>query len=224
MYSRFVALSLVIAAAFGTGQVFEIRSGVVAGADASAIVLLPQALAGYRLERGWSHQLHGQRVVEQGVLFSPLPGLAADPVQLDFYRGTRLPHNGAGCYLVRGESLRSESLRSIRTRTGAAVFDVVVMEAENRVRLAAATECRAQGCTETAVEPTGSAPWQRWRLLTLAPADARAVVPFSVMIERDHVVSAQQADWVEAQLQQEFAVLVGQLDLEPAQHLAAVLN
>jgi hypothetical protein len=224
MHARLLALALVIATTLGLGQLVAARASASAGPEAAAIVVLPQSLPGYRIEDSWSHVNFGWwGAREEGALYAPLAG-AADPVQLDFYRGSRTTHNGVGCFLAQGESMRSESLQAVKTRSGVVIFDIAVTQADNRVRLTAATECRVDSCTETAVRSEGLMPWQRWQIRFIPAAGAKAVVPFSVMLIRDHVADADQATTAEAQLQRQFAEVASQLDLMPAQHLAAALH
>jgi hypothetical protein len=228
MRAKFIALALLISAAFGTSHALGVRDTVAASSEAATIVLLPDTLAGYHIERSWNQApfngLFTGPVREEGALYSPVVADSGDPIQLDFFRNTRVPHNGVRCFLLRGEMLRSESMHTVQTRGGSAVFDVAFMEAEHHLRLAAATECLAEGCAETDTARVGRAPWQHWSLHPSRLANDKAVVPFSIMIERGNLSDPDAVAAAETQLMHEFEATAAQLDLQPAQRLAAALH
>lgn len=200
----------------------DARANVSAGTEAASIVLLPHTLTGYKPTQRWRHPLYGS-TIEEGALYSALSG-DGTTVQLDFYRNTRLPHNGAYCYLMQGETLQSDSLRTVKLSTGNAIFDIVTLRTNNHLRLVAATECFAQGCSEkrsTSIDM----PWlTTWHLKALASTASPAVVPFSIVIEHADAEGQVGPTITEAQLLDELLRTAAKLDLEPAQRLAAALD
>lgn len=221
MRAKLAALAIAVFVALGASRAVDARANISASMEAASIVLLPQAVSGYKPTQHWHHPPFGS-TIEEGALYSALNGNSTT-VQLDFYRNTRLPHNGAYCYLVQGETLQSESLRTVKLLTGNAIFDVVILRANNHLRLAAATECSAQGCAET--RPlTIDTLWLTWRLKSFTPTANPAVVPFSIVIDHTDATGQDASAITEAQLLDEFLHTAAMLDLEPAQKLAAALN
>jgi hypothetical protein len=202
------------------GRWADARSRLPVNDAAAAIELLPASIGAAQPVGYWKNPLGGS-LVEEGALYSAAG--SKDSIQLDFLRNSMHPHNGAGCYLTQGERFLSQALKTVQTRNGTAVFDVVLTRAERQLRVTAASECRVDGCTENVVE--FGAPWRYWDFKTLFYPDRRPVVPISIVLLRD-VQDVPEAQMPEEQqrLLQEFQKLLEQFDPTPAQRLATALG
>ena len=169
------------------------------------IVLLPQMIGDRQIVRQWNNDLESGDI-EQGAVYATAKGT---PVQLDFFRTRFHAHNGVACYLSEGESLVEDGLRTLKTSTDGAVFDVALLRSENALRIVAATECAANQCAEQPV----SAPLQA------AFLPQRSLVPTSIMLTRP--VGKDDGAAVAAQLNRELEEVIAQINLEPARRLAA---
>jgi len=157
-------------------------AGSVAGDAPGA--LLPAKVGPYRIASRWRNDPHGWEP-EEGALYSR--GEGADPVQLDLRLNPARQHNGVGCYLVSGEMLTSERLRTVRTADTIAAFDVAFTSDGDGIRLVAATECFEQACTETRLFGWGVVMPQltlKSLLVHAVTRPARPLVAVSIMMNR----------------------------------------
>ena len=180
------ALLLFFVAAAQIGQSNAAYSRNITGSVTGDVsgALLPAEVGPYRIESRWRNDPHGWEP-EEGALYSR--GEVADPVQLDLRLNPTRQHNGVGCYLVRGETLTSERLRTVRTADAVAAFDVAFTSDGDGIRLVAATECFVQGCTETRLFGWGIVMPQLTLKSLLVPAvtrPARPLVAVSIMLNR----------------------------------------
>lgn len=192
------------------------------GPQAQALVLLPATLNGWSIREHWDNPWPSG-AIEQGALYA-LAGLSADQakvqgVQLDFNRNNSSTHNGIACYLVQGESLVWQRLQTVRFATAPTVVDLALLRTRDRLRLAAATECRSSGCSERPL-PVLSQLWQGFNA-SLNAQPAASVVPVSIVLQADtdadHDLAATQAALLDR-----FERAAAQIDLAPAQRLAAL--
>jgi exosortase J len=154
------------------------RAGDASGA------LLPAEVGPYRIASRWRNDPHGWEP-EEAALYSR--GEGADPVQLDLRLNPARQHNGVGCYLVSGEMLTSERLRTVRTADTVAAFDVAFTSDGDGIRLVAATECFEQACTETRLFGWGVVMPQlslKSLLVHAFTRPARPLVAVSIMMNR----------------------------------------
>jgi len=228
MRFKLLALALVATAAACAGTIVVRDRGVVApDAAAQAIVLLPQTLNGYALQQRW-HNSRPDDVIEEGALYAataqPMPGegVATEGVQLDFFRNARRAHSAALCNVRKGERLRSETLRTLKTRTGTAAFNLAFLSTDQELRLVAGTQCSNQRCVE--MPSMVSAPWDSWNWKSITAPAAEAVVPTAIVLVRRHITSEQGMASAQQQMVDEFERDVADLDLLPAQRLAAALD
>ncbi len=154
------------------------------GAGDASGALLPAEVGPYRIASRWRNDPHGWEP-EEGALYSR--GEGADPVQLDLRLNPTRQHNGVGCYLVSGEMLTSERLRTVRTADTVAAFDVAFTSDGDGVRLVAATECFEQACAETRLFGWGIVMPQltlKSLLVHAVTRPARPLVAVSIMMNR----------------------------------------
>ena len=187
--TRLAALSALLLFFVATAQIGQSSAaysrnitGSVTG-DASG-ALLPAEVGPYRIASKWRNDPHGWEP-EEGALYSR--GEGANPVQLDLRLNPTRQHNGIGCYLINGEMLTAESLRTVRTADTVVAFDVAFTIDGGNERLVAATECFAQGCTETRLFGWGIVIPQLTLKSLLVPAvtrPARPLVAVSIMLNR----------------------------------------
>ena len=216
---RLAAFAVTVLAGVAFTNAVHARIYAPASGAASSIVLLPSSIDGLSMWRHWDNALGG--AVEQGAEYSNAE--IGRSVQLDFFRNVRTRHNGALCFVGRGERVRSESVRAVQLHDGAAVFDILVTRAEQQLRLVAATECQAGGCSE---EESGVVkPWRHLEMRSLFGGDPQPVVPVSIILMRDLPgEDAQSLAATESVLKQDFERAAAQLDLEPARRLARALQ
>jgi hypothetical protein len=181
-------------------------------ATASGIALVPAAVGEYLPVNSWHTELRGD-LVEEGAVFAPSAG-AGDPVQLDFFRNGRKTHNGIGCFLNQGESLLNENIRTLQTASGQIQFDVALLRTEDTIRIVAATECSARGCSEQALPLEFS-----FAALSQGSIDY-GVVPVSVTLM--HPSGTTSESDTETLLEQELSKAISAIDLQPARRLAAL--
>jgi hypothetical protein len=213
MNEKLMAFGLVVATLLAVAQPLRAHMRVHPSMEDAAVILVPSALDGFDKGSQWNHVLQGT-TVEQGALYSPLAG--GSEVQLDFYRNSASPHNGAGCYLSQGERLRSQQMMMLPTQTGAESFLVTFMTDGHQLRLVASTECRAEGCSEEKVH-TG------FRLDVfsgLFQERSAGVVPVSIVLRRPYD-SRDDLATHEAALLTQARQFLQQLDLSTARQLAS---
>jgi len=213
-----ILLFFVAAARIGQSSASHSRNitGSVTG-DASG-ALLPAEVGPYRIASRWRNDPQGWEP-EEGALYSR--GEGADPVQLDLRLNPARPHNGVGCYLVSGEMLTSERLRTVRTADTVAAFDVALTSDGDGIRLVAATECFEQGCTETRLFGWGVVMPQLTLKSLLVPAitrPARPLVAVSIMMNRKIANSNMRI--AQAELFAQFADFASVLNLAGVRELA----
>jgi hypothetical protein len=226
MFAKFCALGLVATAAAVAERTLVMDPGTVASNSAAAsIQLLPQTINGYVIADRW-HNVRPDSVIEEGALYS-LPNSTRQAanggsVQLDFFRNSRRLHNAVICSVIQGERLQSEALHAVKTRTGQVTFDVAFLSSDSQLRLVAATECGGDGCTESSL--LVSAPWKSWDWGAILAPDRSAVVPASIVLVRQHLEGQAEMAAAEKGLLDEFEQMAADLDLLPAQRLAAALD
>ena len=217
---KLATLAVIVAAANVANAYIELP--VTPTANADAVTLLPDLVGDAQPVHHWKHPLSGA-VIEEGALYQSSTG--GPLIQLDFYRNSREPHNGAACYLLQGERLRSESLLTVQTRNGAATFDVMLSSDSRHLRLAAATECTAEGCTEQPVLTPTALFWRKWDWRKLIDPARRPVVPTSIVLLQDwDEPDADRQAQAEQEIQQTFVQVAREVDLEPARRLASALQ
>lgn len=182
----------------------------VASPEARAVVLVPQTLGGRPVKERWVNVQRGG-VVEDGALFAGVAG--APEVQLDFYRNRASRHNGALCYMMKGESVVWDRPQVLPTRDGSSQFDVVLLWGSSQLRVIAATECTPEGCAETDIAGKGA----RLRLQDRGVN----VVPVSVALTRP-VGAEDDLDAVGDQLLRDLKAALQETDLAPARQLASL--
>jgi len=182
---------------------------------AGSINLLPAAIGSASIVRQWNN-VRSQQVIEQGALYASNDP-ADTPVQLDFFKGNPDTHNGVICYLFQGEALLWQHLETVPTAGKPVIFDLGLTRAGQQLRLVAATECTAQGCTEQPV-PVNDYFWTQWSLKNLTQPRT-PVVPMSIVLTRP--IGAGGLEATQSQLLTAFYHATAQLDLSPVQQLAA---
>jgi hypothetical protein len=203
-----------------TGQSNASYSGNITGSvarDASG-ALLPAEVGPYRIASRWRNDPHGWEP-EEGALYSR--GEGADPVQLDLRLNPARRHNGVGCYLVSGEMLNSERLRTVRTADAVTIFDVAFTTDGDNVRLVAATECFDWGCAETPLFGWGMV-LPRLSLKSLlvhaTSRPARPLVALSIMLDRRIAHSGMRS--AQSELFTQFAAFASALNLAGVREFA----
>jgi len=140
-------------------------------------------------------------------------------VTLSFDHNRLSPHNAVNCFLDKGESVESSTVRSLRTMDGSARFNLARFDEGGSTSLVAASQCLAQGCIENAPAPS----WadlgrpSYWKALLLAPP--YSAIPVSISIGRS---TEQQAQVSYSAMEQALADFVANLDLNPVRHQAQV--
>lgn len=216
MNARLGAVAALALAGIGFNALGLVRHGPVLDTG-SGIRLLQSQVGEYRqTEKSWHNAMGRGGTIEEGAVYSNGAGV---PVQLDFFRHNHEPHNGLGCYLAGGETLLWERMQHLPTLNGNAEFDLGLAQTKGTLRLVAATECRAGGCSEV--------PLPMWRQLgdfkklipQLFDDPSGAVVPVSIVL----TVPADQRDpALEADLMRQLQTFIAALDLAPARKLAAI--
>lgn len=193
-----------------------VDGGRAASPAARSLVLLPATLGGRHVLERWDNPL-AQGTLEEGAVYGGPANVPA--VQLDFYRNSPRRHNGAGCYAARGESVLWDRPRVLATLAGRTQFDVVLLRGLNQLRIVAATECAATGCSESGI---GGELNQGTQVRLLDMQGRRwSFVPVSVVIVRT-VLGTQDEDAVGAEMQHDLEAVLREIDLTPAEKLAAL--
>jgi exosortase/archaeosortase family protein len=221
--TRLAALSamlLFFVAAARVGQLNAAYSRNIAGrvADDASGALLPAAIGPYRIASRWRNDPHGWEP-EEGALYSR--GAGADPVQLDLRLNPARLHNGVGCYLVSGEMLTSERLRTVRTADTIAAFDVAFTSDGDGIRLVAATECFEQACAETRLFGWGIVMPQltlKSLLVHAVARPARPLVAVSIMMNRK--IANSNMRFAQSELFAQFAGFASALNLADVREFA----
>ncbi len=214
------AMLLFFVAAARIGQSNAAYSRNIAGsvADDASGALLPAAIGPYRIASRWRNDPHGWEP-EEGALYSR--GAGADPVQLDLRLNPARLHNGVGCYLVSGEMLTSERLRTVRTADTVAAFDVAFTSDGDGIRLVAATECFEQACTETRLFGWGIVMPQltlKSLLVHAVTRPARPLVAVSIMMNRK--IANSNMRFAQSELFAQFAGFASALNLADVREFA----
>lgn len=218
MYLKLAAALLGVFGVAWLGRAALGPAQITNSAAADSIQLVPAKLGAAPQIRRWRNLRPGHgNLVESGALYAA-GAFGAAPVLLDFFRGDNAPHNGIGCFLDQGESLTNERVMTLSTRTSPQIFDVGVVETPSLVRVIAATECSSNGCTAELLPFLGHY-WMQWRWSNFVDDHIHGVVPAAVILTQK--TDARQAPMVIAQLRGELVRAVAQIDLVPAQRLAA---
>lgn len=217
--AKIVALGIVVTTLVSAKQMLtEPDFSPASQAAADALVLVPEVIAGYEVQRRWRHPLTGP-VIEDGALYSPVSGVG-NAVQIDYYRNALGPHNGAVCYVGQGERLRSQALMSLTGVGGrSATFMVATMTDGRHLRVAASTQCYAGRCEEQLI-PTG---WRAIASLAMFDDSRRAVVPMSLVLRQSYE-SGDDLAAIEAGLVDELKQAVALIDLAVPMRLASVMG
>lgn len=209
----YIKLSVLVAVILGFLVVgFQRADSLSRAMSAQSLVsLVPETLGEAHATTRWRNELAGSEI-EEGAVYSPRGG--GDPVQLDFFRNRMQPHNGIACYMGQGEHLRSEQLVNLRTANGAeVVFDLAVLTDGERLRLVAATECTADGCTEERLTHSAKSPPFGIAVSFKDAQPVRPVIPLSVMVQSAD--GEPDGDAVSGRLDAELRDAVLKLDLAP---------
>jgi hypothetical protein len=215
MNARLGAVAALALAGIGFNALGLVRHGPVLDTGSEIQLLQPQVGEYRQTEKSWHNAMRGG-TIEEGAVYSYGAGV---PVQLDFFRHNHEPHNGLGCYLAGGETLLWERMQHLPTLNGNAEFDLGLAQTKGTLRLVAASECRAHGCSEV--------PLPMWRQFAdfkklipqLFDDPTGDVVPVSIVL----TVPADQRDpALEADLMRQLQTFIAALDLAPARKLAAI--
>jgi hypothetical protein len=226
MYAKLIALGLATSLVLSVNWFQHDRNAGRVGGGLD-LVLVPETLDGLQIKRRWNHSLGvavDGDVMEDGAVYADADGQRS--VMLDFWRNGRSEHNGIECYLIQGESVVREQLVEVMTRSGRAVFNVALLRNGGRIRLAAATQCKTGECVQKPMR-LGAAPLRAAELPQLLKArigflpTGSRVVPVSLSLEYPAVQTANDLASTERRLFEDFRRVAGQLDLAPAQALAA---
>jgi hypothetical protein len=216
MSARYWAFLAVVALCVSV-SFFTVDGGRAATADARAVALLPASLGGRHIRERWSNA-RPRRSVEEGAVYA---GPATLPeVQLDFYRNSPVRHNGAVCYIVRGETVVWNRLQEVPLRQGTAQVAMLLLRDADGLRIIAATECAADGCAEGDIRELKG----QKKHLSVAVHDIHdtwSFVPVSVAMTRT-VASPDDEEAVGVQMEQDLLAVLRELDLTPARRLAAL--
>jgi hypothetical protein len=215
MKARLLAVAVLAAAGFGLNALGFVKIQTVHGAG-DEIQLLPMQIgAYYKSDQSWRNEPQ-PGVIEEGAMYSTGKGL---PAQLDFFRHDPQTHNGLGCYLGQGETLLWERVQRLPTLNGTAEFDLGLAQTRETLRLVAASECRAGGCSEVPLPL-----WKQFsdfkRLIPQLFADpGEAVVPLSIVLTTP---AANRDPALEAEMMRQMQSFIAALDLEPVRKLAVM--
>lgn len=216
MKARLIGLALLV----GLAVIWEgvawrpVRSSDPATRAVSS-TLLPTRVGDWRAERKWGNGLSGG-VMEQGALYSrPVDGIKT---RVDLLLRSPGPHNALFCYLIRGTKFTHMAVHRVQAANSGATFDVALVrsrEAGSGLRLVAATECSADGCTETGVSSRGFVFPRLTDLGTLFEPPS-GVVPVAIDVMPTDSKSADPPA-----LRGDFRNFVGAFDLRPIERVAA---
>lgn len=215
MNTRLLAVAALAAAGFGLNAFGVVKVNNVLD-EGDAIQILPQEVGEYRKTAQSWRNAPQRWMIEEGAMYSDGKGVL---VQLDFFRRDSQSHNGLGCYLGQGESLLWEHLQQLPTLNGKADFDLGLTQTKEMLRLVAASECRAGGCSEVPLPLWKQLSDFKRLVLQLFAQPGDAVVPVSIVLT---VPATTRDPALEAALIHQLQTFIAALDLEPARKLAAL--
>jgi hypothetical protein len=187
------------------------------------IVLVPGTLDGLNAARRWNHPLDEKDLIEDGAVFTDAAGERS--VLLDFWRGARAEHDGIFCFVLQGESVLREQLIEVETRSERALFNVALLRNGGRMRLAASTHCRPEGCTAVPLRwgaaPAAGSPLAALRQVRVGLRPAHEpIVPVSLVLEYPRQAVTLDTGETSERLISDFRRVARDLDLAPVQQLA----
>jgi hypothetical protein len=142
--SKLVALVLLLMVFAIFEYLFSPRSIARPQAEELAARLLPPAVGSFRSTMRWRNTV-SLHTLEIGASYRDGGGVEA---MLDILLGAEVPHNGIGCWYVRGYPILWQRLRITRVANASAIFDMALFRDNQGIALLANTECYPTGCRE----------------------------------------------------------------------------
>ncbi len=171
--------------------------------QAESRVSLPRSVGRFHSTRRWSDRLN-LYTLAAGASYRTSSGAQAN---LEIWLGSRTPHNGIGCWFVRGYPVLWQRLRLVRMATASAVFDTALLRDDKGLVLLANTECYPTGCRERLV-PEGIG----FRMPVFSEP-APAPTPISILVRQLNDKAGENAQAQGARLVQSFEAFAEHLDL-----------
>lgn len=205
-----VAILAITGIGFNAAGFFKTQSTPEAGDE---VQILPEQIGAYsKTTEQWRNE-RPAGLIEEGAKYAAATGL---PAQLDFYRHDPQSHNGLGCFLLLGETLLWEHVQRLPVKNGFADFDLGLAQTRESLRMVAASECRASGCSEVPLVLKSLGDFKKLAS-QLVTESTNAVVPVSIVLTAP---TAERDPAMEAELMRQLHSFIANLDLEPARRVA----